>query len=559
MNPATKLRARVSPEAISKVTCIFNGTLDDILNELLQNARRAGASQVAITTEHLDDACLISITDNGTGITDPADLVSLGQSDWPADCCAREDPAGMGFFSLAGLDTVVSSSSASSSFTLAIAGAAWTGEADIDVLPWEGPQGTTIAFSFEPQRDGKFERAVQAAARYYPLPVTLNGAPITRADFLEGAHAVSYREGYRIGVYNQGYSPHRETINFHGLVLGHTLPQIKEVHGTLWSVKVDIVDAPDLVLVLPARKEIFLNEALEQLTDLCRAVIFEAIRAEPFHRLTFDDWELAKTFDNAFPEAAVELPPWRMVHANDSYRERPEFVPIDAAATIYDDTDSFDSVSFGRAIAYSHDEGCDADANQLLVPKAMTFFAPITNFAGYSWYDALPSFVRTGETYRQLDGTETPCEADEVTFRPDVITLELTDQHGNHLFVESDFAIRDGDDCWSDADAAQVALTRASKIDPGDLTELIIDAVFSPSEDTDADSYDTQEMRFRHDAVARAYAILEGEDSAIVAGIRLAFADRIAWRIPRGRTLALSWSDAGRKLELLSASEESGQ
>ena len=43
MTISTKLRAQVSPQAISKVTRIFNGTLDDIFNELFQNARRAGA------------------------------------------------------------------------------------------------------------------------------------------------------------------------------------------------------------------------------------------------------------------------------------------------------------------------------------------------------------------------------------------------------------------------------------------------------------------------------------------------------------------------------------
>ena len=37
MTMITKLRARVSPEAISKVTRIFNGTLDDIFNELFEN------------------------------------------------------------------------------------------------------------------------------------------------------------------------------------------------------------------------------------------------------------------------------------------------------------------------------------------------------------------------------------------------------------------------------------------------------------------------------------------------------------------------------------------
>ena len=115
MNTTAKLRARVSPEAISKVTRIFNGSLDDIFNELLQNARRAGASMVAISALHLEDACVITVSDDGAGIDDPANLVSLGQSDWSDECRAREDPAGMGFFSLAGRDTVVSSASATAS------------------------------------------------------------------------------------------------------------------------------------------------------------------------------------------------------------------------------------------------------------------------------------------------------------------------------------------------------------------------------------------------------------------------------------------------------------
>ncbi|HRI18803.1 MAG TPA: hypothetical protein PL196_09800, partial [Burkholderiaceae bacterium] len=171
MTMITKLRARVSPEAISKVTRIFNGTLDDIFNELFQNARRAGATRVIVTAEHGPDTCLLTVSDDGAGIADPADLVSPGQSDWPDECRAREGPAGMGFFSLAGLDTEVSSNSASGSFSLAITGDAWTGEADIDVLPWEGPRGTTIAFHFPPGPDGKLERTVEAAARFFPLPV----------------------------------------------------------------------------------------------------------------------------------------------------------------------------------------------------------------------------------------------------------------------------------------------------------------------------------------------------------------------------------------------------
>ncbi|WP_336139754.1 hypothetical protein, partial [Klebsiella pneumoniae] len=78
------------------------------------------------------------------------------------------------------------------------------------------------------------------------------------------------------------------------------------------------------------------------------------------------------------------------------------------------------------------------------------------------------------------------------------------------LDLETDFAILEDADTWGDPDCARIALTRTTALGPDDLTDLIIDAVFSPSDDSDADSYDTQETRFRHDAAVRAHAILEG-------------------------------------------------
>lgn len=550
MTILTKLRARVSPQAISKVTRIFNGTLDDIFNELFQNARRAGATRVVVTAEHGPDACLITVSDDGAGIADPADLVSLGQSDWSDECRAREDPAGMGFFSLAGLDTVVSSHSASGAFALAIAGDAWTGEADIDVLPFEGPRGTVIEFRFEPQPDGKLERTVEAAARFFPLPVSYNGKDLARADFLADAHKAIEVEGYRIGVFKDRHSPHVATLNFHGVTLKHAFPVVKEVHHTQWSVQVDVIDAPDLVLVLPARKEIYRNGALDRLGVLCREAIYAVIRQEPFHRLSFENWLEANLYHDGFLEPARQLPLWYPTLARDSYREVPRFADLEAGAAIYDDTDAFDAVTFGRALRRSNGD----EMHCLGGPDPRAFYEPINNFIGYPWYDALSAFIRTGERFAFHDGISAD-EGDAITKRPDAITLELTDQHGCRLDLETDFAIQEGDDSWGDPDYAMIALTRTSSLGPDDLTDLIIDAVFSPSDDSDADSYDTQETRFRHDAAVRAHSILEGEDAAILAGIRMAFADRIAWRIPHGRTLNLNWSSTGSSLTLDAAPE----
>jgi hypothetical protein len=550
MTALTKLRARVSPQAISKVTRIFNGTLDDIFNELFQNARRAGATHVAVTAEHLGDACPITAIDDGAGIADPVDLVSLGQSDWPGDCRTREDPAGMGFFSLAGLDTVVSSTSAVGSFSLAIAGDAWTGEADIDVLPWDGPLGTTIAFHFPSGPDGKLERTVEAAARFFPLPVTYNGKDLARADCLADAYKVIERDGFRIGVFRDRHLPHVATLNFHGVTLKHAFPVVKEVHHTQWSVQVDIVDAPDLVLVLPARKEVYRNAELDHLVELCRRAIFSVIYAEPLHRLSFEDWLEARSYCPDFPPAARQLPLWWPTLARDDYREVPRFADLVPGAAIYDDTDSFDAVTFGRALRRSAAD----EPHKLAGPEPLAFYEPITKFIGYPWYDAIRCFVRTGECFTHDWGAPED-SAEALTLRPDAIQLELTDQHGHRLDIETDFAIQESDDCWGDPDQARIVLTQSSELSPDDLTDLIIDAVFSPSDDSDADSYDTQETRFRHDAAVRAYAILEGEDAAIIAGIRMAFADRIAWRIPHGRTLSLTWSQEGSQLQLVDAGE----
>ena len=554
MTILTKLRARVSSQAISKVTRIFNGTLDDIFNELFQNARRAGATRVVVTVEHRPDACLITVSDDGAGIAEPADLVSLGASDWSDECRAREDPAGMGFFSLAGLDTVVSSNSASGSFSLAIAGDAWTGEADIDVLPWEGARGTAIAFSIEPQPDGKLERTIETAARFFPLPVSYNGKELARTDFLADAHKVIEVEGYRIGVFKDRHSPHVATLNFHGVTLKHGFSVVKEVHHTQWTVQVDVVDAPDLMLVLPARKEIYRNAALDRLAALCREAIYAVIREEPFHRLSFENWLEANHYHDGFPEPLRQLPLWYPTLARDSYREVPRFADLEAGAAIYDDTDSFDAVTFGRALRRSN----GGEMHCLGGPDPRAFYEPITNFIGYPWYDALSAFVRTGGCFTFQDGISAD-EPGALTKRPDAITLELTDQHGGRLDIETDFAIVEGDDSWGDPDYAVIALTRTSSLGPDDLTDLIIDAVFSPSDDSDADSYDTQETRFRYDAAVRAHQILEGEDAAILAGIRMAFADRIAWRIPHGRTLNLTWSSTGSNLALEPAPEVAAQ
>ncbi len=66
-----------------------------LVSELLQNARRAGATRIALNYD--EDKQVLAVHDDGHGVADFQNLLSLHQSGWDADTCAREQPFGVGF------------------------------------------------------------------------------------------------------------------------------------------------------------------------------------------------------------------------------------------------------------------------------------------------------------------------------------------------------------------------------------------------------------------------------------------------------------------------------
>ena len=57
--------AKVSPKLLTKADRLFTGTIEGRIIELLQNARRAGATEVRITNRNNN---LVMVEDNGSGI-----------------------------------------------------------------------------------------------------------------------------------------------------------------------------------------------------------------------------------------------------------------------------------------------------------------------------------------------------------------------------------------------------------------------------------------------------------------------------------------------------------
>ena len=78
------IQAHVSARILSKAGRLFTNHTSQVLIELLQNARRAGASLVTVTTspEPTQATTLITFTDNGSGIDDFNKLLHLGASGW---------------------------------------------------------------------------------------------------------------------------------------------------------------------------------------------------------------------------------------------------------------------------------------------------------------------------------------------------------------------------------------------------------------------------------------------------------------------------------------------
>ena len=85
--------------SLTKVMQLFDGTLAQALHDILQNARRSGATSFAITHDRANRRSTVS--DDGLGIGDPRTLLAFGRCGWPKDLHGAEQPAGMGIFSLA--------------------------------------------------------------------------------------------------------------------------------------------------------------------------------------------------------------------------------------------------------------------------------------------------------------------------------------------------------------------------------------------------------------------------------------------------------------------------
>ena len=560
------IRARIHESAVKRVTRIYAATLADIFAETLQNSRRAGATRVRIavaapTARPNDTAAAtgdtpltVTIFDDGAGIADPAMLLSFGENGWDDATVRREDAAGFGFASLARRGCAVSSRPRSPDgeilpgWTVQLAPEHFLGEADAVVHPHDEdpyPHGTSISFQATESVEA-VRNAAESAVRHYPLSVIFENLTVgnaaaeelPRRAFLDDAvHAEPWR-GLVFGVFKDRRSGYNDPdLNFFGLTLPVTLPTVETVHGATWTVLADVDDCPDLELVLPARKEAVENAFLTDMREAARLAIYRAMAVDPAPRPAFDDWKRAREacIDIAPPPAVLR--PWRpgVADCND-WRESGKPAGAGRNTLVMEcDPEPPEAQALWRA---AEREGI---ASRLVEADR--------RLEGYGWYDALDRVtamtvrVSAGDDWMALDEYPLPEASRAPTAalpaRPAAIRIALAVRPASGaartLDLPADLVF--AGEAWSSIDEAMPLVAQDSALQPHQLAALLMAGFFSPSDEADSDSWETQRNRFGEDALHLATRLLLSDDEACRASIAEAVRRELIWFAPRDRTV----------------------
>lgn len=249
------------------------------IGEMLQNARRAGATSIAVTTKVDGDNNLVSVSfsDDGHGIDDFQDLLTVAESGWDADTQEAERPFGMGFLS---------------AIFAAKAVFVRSGQHSIDIEPECLLKGGNVVIRHEdtavpgsvvelfgPAVDAAtFRRAVESTCRGFPIPVTLDGQAVERPHAVDLKRMIETDVGLiapsRYRLQDMGALPGcgHYTAYLQGLPI-----EVASMYGSEWVVHLDpskfqprMPDRDRVLDATTANREIFASISAAMSAELNR-------------------------------------------------------------------------------------------------------------------------------------------------------------------------------------------------------------------------------------------------------------------------------------------------
>ena len=542
-----RIQATIDQRALERVSRFFNASQSETLHEVLQNARRSGATKVDIEL----DAGRIAIRDDGAGIATAAALLAFGGSEWDAATRDAEDAAGMGCYALATRKSVIRSRTAGGRGWRVVLGPEhFTGKTPATVVADEtapAPHGTSVEFEWENKKN-YWNRTVDDVAEHFPLPVTINGRAAEQTPFLDGAARIETTAGARIGAFaaERDGDAERPKLCFHGRsVRARRMPRTRDRNRTLWYAAAEVIDAGQVPLVLPARHEAIESPGLEKLRRAAQRVIWRAM-ADAGAAADHETWEAARDEGITLPIPEPVLARWEPTPAESN------------SASWYG----------GR---YGPQEYRKAGRESLVVRKlsaAMdTMIARASELdpslrdrlvraddalAGYEWYDELTQIERIllvarnsgGGKHRIADSNGERCDLPE-NRETKTIVLELRTRTGNGrpgetITIATDVALHAPEEDWcGTVDEVTAVIADGSTINVTTLSEMITTAYFLASDDVECDSFETQKRAFEEDAQEYATRLLLNEAEALRQRVANAVSDLIAWYVPSDKTVTI--------------------
>ena len=550
----------------SRVAQFFDSTTRTIVDELLQNARRAGATRIDVT---VDDGA-VTITDDGCGIDDPAVLLNFGRSHWDDDTLRRETPAGMGLASLARRTAVIKTrrrgAAPEDAWRVTLAPAHWRGESAATVEPATCAEGTSVTFELLESDGTPIWSVMDAAARHYPLPVTLNGTDTERRSFLEGCVEIEDIPGGRVGA-EQRYRDERNNYNFHGVIANGPGAAVE---GYVWkdtgtkrpykthvfyNARFDIDDNQGIDLVLPARRSVVADEKTRELTGRAEAFLWATmLKHHPDINVTAENRSRIEALGFQPPDEPPErLRPWA-----------PDRWDMDHAPATQADR-SFRGIRGGAAPPCIIATTSEAEPpDQAVVARAIkqagladTIFEPDNFLKGYAWYDNLPRIRRAAIRVVTAEGTTDiedirqamtdkagKWERRDLKILNVEVVLHTDDGHSRTL--DTDIVFFTDDESWEPV--LHVATDAA--IETRELADFIFDACFSPNVDNECDSYYTQKQEYEDTCRYIARSTLESSEAADEQELRTHIKRTIGSRLKIGESVNVTRLEHGLDIKL---------
>ena len=276
----TTICAKVNERLLSKASRLFTGSMEGRIIEILQNGRRAGATEVAITNKK----GVGTVVDNGSGIDNFQKLLDLGGSGWDEALEQGEDPAGVGLFSLAPRKVTI----LSKYHQVVIENDGWTG-APVEVsVSEEFVQGTKLVF----QDDDKWElKTVEKHAVFCGMQVTVDGKRCHSLPFCSREAKDKPDLGCRIEVVSDVSQYHKQwmsyyyrskvLVNFHGQIVEMDYWPGRHEHGL--HILVDLSQQTSIRLMLPARTQLVENDALAKLKEAIEIEFYRYYQKQTEH------------------------------------------------------------------------------------------------------------------------------------------------------------------------------------------------------------------------------------------------------------------------------------